>query len=74
MIPHDKKLHFGAGLLIAISAGLCFGPAWGLAAAALAGLGKEIYDYIDYGGPDPWDIVATVAGGLVGYIIMEIIN
>ncbi len=70
----DKRLHFLAGLLISLAAGALFAPAWGLTAAAVAGLLKEVRDYFSYGGPDPWDVIATVAGGLAGYIVMEVIK
>ncbi len=73
-MAYDKKLHYSAGMLISFAAGSLFTPAWGLAAATVAGLLKEVYDCFDYGGPDPWDAVATIAGGLAGYIIMEVIK
>ena len=39
----------------------------GLVAAALAGLGKEVYDAVTGSGtPELLDFVATVVGGLVG--------
>ncbi len=67
-------MHFLAGLLIAISAGFFFGPEWGPAAAALAGLAKEIYDYFDYGEADILDAVATLAGGFAGFAVWELIS
>ena len=73
MIPIDKKLHFGAGLLIAILAGLLFNGLYGLALAIVAGIGKEIYDYIDYGKPDVTDAIATWIGGVVGYIAITLL-
>ena len=73
MIPYDKKLHFLAGLLIAILAGLVFTPAAGLVAAMVAGVLKEIRDWYVYRGSDWKDMVCTWAGGLVGWILLEVI-
>jgi len=72
-LAYDKKLHFGAGLLIAILAGLLFNSLYGLALAIVAGIGKEIYDYFDYGKPDVTDAIATWIGGVVGYMVMVLL-
>lgn len=40
----DKKLHFAAGLLIAISVGFLIAPVYGLAASVFAGVMKELRD------------------------------
>jgi len=37
----------------------------------LAGIGKEIYDSFSGGIVDFWDIVATVAGGLIAWLIVN---
>jgi hypothetical protein len=36
----------------------------------VAGVAKEIKDYLDYGGPDVYDCLATWLGGGIGYAIM----
>jgi hypothetical protein len=67
-IPPDKCGHFIAGLLI--YAPLHFiDPVVGLIGAAVAAVGKEVYDYLHRGNhtPDVWDAVATMLGGLVGF-------
>lgn len=67
-IPHDKALHFIAGVLIFAVAH--FGGIWvGVAAVTVAAVGKEIYDWFhrDKHTPDIWDAVATVLGGVVGF-------
>ena len=68
-IPQDKAGHFIAGLLI--YALLHFiAPVIGLLAVAVAAIGKEGYDYMNRAKhtPDVWDAVATLLGGLVGFI------
>ena len=68
-IPQDKAGHFIAGLLI--YALLHFvDPAVGLLSVAVAAIGKEAYDYLhrDKHTPDIWDAVATMLGGLVGFV------
>lgn len=37
----------------------------------LLGIGKEVYDFFAGGVVDFWDIVATVIGGLVMYLILK---
>lgn len=61
MIAKDKQLHLAAGLLISLLA-LAHPALWLLVPAA--GVGKEFYDTTRGGRLDPWDIVATVGGGL----------
>lgn len=62
----DKVIHFVCGLLVAILASSFATPYVGLASAVLAGIAKEIYDWIDYGVFDKKDLVITIIGGLVG--------
>ena len=67
--PHDKVLHFIAGVLIFAVAH--FGGIWvGMAAVTVAAVGKEIYDYFhqDKHIPEIADAVATILGGLTGLI------
>jgi len=73
MIPYDKKLHFLAGLLISIFAGLALTSAFGLWLAVVAGIMKEIRDWCVYRGPDWKDMVCTWAGGLLGWILLEVV-
>ena len=68
-LPHDKALHVIVGVL-AYMAFHFVSPVVGLAAAAVAAVGKEIYDHMnrDRHTPDVWDAVATMAGGVAGWI------
>ena len=74
-MPRDKKLHLLAGLALSILAGLLFCPRIGLAAAAAIGALKEIvWDWLlKKGTPELLDFVATVAGGVIGYILLGLI-
>ena len=51
-MAYDKKLHFAAGLLIAISVGFFITPLYGIAAAIFAGFMKEARDWCCYRGFD----------------------
>jgi uncharacterized protein YfiM (DUF2279 family) len=74
-IAYDKKLHVAAGALVG-TWGTFAGNAmdlkpegaalFGISSAAVAGLGKELWDEIDYGGWDWADFGATMIGGAIG--------
>lgn len=73
-MAYDKKLHFTAGLIIAIACGFVFNAYTALLAAVCAGIAKEIYDLCDYGKFDWRDMVVTWLGGFVGFIVLSLIN
>ena len=64
-MAQDKKLHLLAGLGIAIIFGWQ-NPLIGLGAGIIAGVAKEVYDYLDYGLFDKQDMFYTWAGSLLG--------
>ena len=68
-VPADKQGHFIVGL-IAYMAFHFIGVAVGLGVVAVLAVGKEIYDWFhrDRHTPDLWDAVATMAGGVAGFI------
>lgn len=68
-IPADKQGHFIAGVLCYVAAHF-LSPIAGLAAVAIMAIAKEIYDYMhrDNHTPEFLDAVATMAGGLAGFI------
>lgn len=79
-LGRDKLLHAAAGAAIAVITALAWnfavGPWWwlaGIGAAALAGIGKELYDRRDYGVFDPQDVVATVIGGLLCLLLQVVL-
>lgn len=68
-VPADKQGHFIIGL-IAYMAIHFAGVAVGLVVVAVLAVGKEIHDWFhrDRHTPDVWDAVATMAGGVAGWI------
>lgn len=70
-VGKDKIKHFLGGLAISILVTFVFTPMWGLIAAVIAGASKEAYDKASGKGKVEWlDFWATVAGGILGYIIL----
>ena len=71
-MPKDKQKHLLAGLALSILAGLLLCPLIGLAAAAVVGALKEIvWDWLrKKGTPELMDFIATVAGGVIGYVLI----
>jgi hypothetical protein len=74
-VPVDKFLHFICGLVIAALLTPLIG-AYSIVVVAVIALLKEIYDYLhkDIHTPDFWDWVATVLGGLVGFIVVALLG
>ena len=73
-VPCDKQMHFICGLVIAALLTPFIG-AYSILVVAVIAILKEIYDYLhkDIHTPDFWDWVATVLGGLVGFVIVALI-
>jgi hypothetical protein len=74
-VPADKQMHFIGGLVIAA----LFTPfigAYSILVVAIIALLKEIYDYLhkEIHTPDFWDWIATVLGGLVGFVIVALLG
>ncbi len=71
-VQKDKIKHLLAGLALSILTGLLFCPLIGLATAAVVGALKEtIWDWLlKRGTPEFMDFVATVAGGVIGYVLI----
>ena len=69
----DKQKHIFAGLALSLLMGLLFCPLVGLATAAVVGALKEIiWDWLlKKGTPEFLDFVATVAGGVLGAVILH---
>ena len=72
---YDKIMHIVCGYAIAITFGLIFGIKFGLVFATFAGAFKELYDYFhpETHSVEIADLFATVVGGIVGCIVLEII-
>ncbi|HZK23914.1 MAG TPA: hypothetical protein VFC74_00830 [Oscillospiraceae bacterium] len=71
-MPKDKQKHLLAGLALSTLAGLLFCPLVGLVTAAAVGALKEIiWDWLlKKGTPEFLDFVATVAGGVIGCVLI----
>lgn len=69
----DKLLHFlcccGICLLLYPLIGW-----WSIGTAVATGVGKELYDWKDYGGFSWWDIVADIAGTAVSIPVILLIK
>jgi hypothetical protein len=74
-VPADKQMHFACGFIIAAILTPFIG-AYSIVVVAIIALLKEIYDYLhkDIHTPDFWDWVATVLGGLVGFVIVALLG
>jgi len=72
MIPRDKLLHFVAGSICATYVYLItLNLTLAIGASVILGAGKEIYDSRGHGTVEVLDAVATVAGGIVGVILIK---
>ena len=71
-VPHDKLLHFIAGMLITALFAVVFArfAPFAVTVAIVAGFAKEAYDEWSYGGWDWDDLLATIVGGVVMQIIV----
>ncbi len=74
-IPKDKQKHLLVGLALSLLTGFSLCPIVGLATAAVVGALKEtIWDWLlKKGTPELLDFVATVAGGVIGYLLLKLI-
>ena len=74
-VPCDKQMHFLSGFIIAAVLTPFIGAYSILVVAVIAAL-KEIYDarHPDKHTADFWDWVATVLGGLVGFVIVALLG
>ena len=72
-VPCDKQMHFLSGFIIAAVLTPFIGAYSILVVAVIAAL-KEIYDarHPDKHTADFWDWVATVLGGVVGFVVVAL--
>ena len=72
-VPCDKQMHFIGGLVIAAILTPFIG-AYSIVVVAIIALLKEIYDYMhpESHTADFWDWVATVLGGVVGFVLTSL--
>lgn len=67
-VPHDKAMHCIGGTLIFIAGNLTISPEAGLLLCAIAAVGKEVLDSTGYGNVDWKDALATIVGGVMGWL------
>jgi len=71
-IPQDKQKHLAVGVIISLT--IPFIGIYGLLLCLVAGVGKEIYDYISKKGtPEILDAVYTIIPAIIVYLITQII-
>ncbi len=75
MIALDKCTHFLACYAVTMTVGINSTPEIGALIGLAVGLGKEAYDKRPGGsGWDWYDVVADVAGVIVGYVVLNCIR
>jgi hypothetical protein len=68
---NDKLKHFIAGVLIALLFGtILHNTLFGLIASMLAGIAKEVWDYMGNGVSDFGDVLATLQGAIIGCLFL----
>ena len=72
-IPFDKLLHFAVCFAISLLLFPVIGW-WGIGTAIATGVGKELYDWRDYGTFSWGDIFADVLGVLIAMLIIILIK
>lgn len=74
-IPCDKQMHFMSGFIIAALLTPLVGF-YSVLIVAIIALAKEIYDYLhpESHTADFWDWFATTLGGLIGFIVVNLLK
>lgn len=71
---HDKVLHIAVGFLVGIGLSFLFANYIALIVGATLAVGKEFYDYKDYGKFDFFDMFVTLLGTVVGVMAYGLIK
>jgi hypothetical protein len=73
-IGKDKYKHAAAGIIFALIFTKMGMSQTNVFLSVLAvGIAKEVYDYLDYGMFDKWDVLATIFPLIVYYILTSLI-
>lgn len=71
MVRRDHLLHIAVSFALAVVGGFLIGRWWGLSAALVAGIVKEIDDWRTGRGTAEWsDMVANVVGLTLAWILL----
>ena len=72
---NSYHLHMIVGFILMIIAVILIrNPIIAFTIVIIAGAGKELYDYIDYGQFDIWDMLFTILGGIIAYFLVKLIS
>jgi|LakMenE18May11ns_1017448.scaffolds.fasta_scaffold9574208_3 hypothetical protein len=73
-IPADKQMHFISGLIIAAVLTPFIGW-YSTVVVSIIATAKEVYDYLNKAihTPDTWDLVVTVLGGALGFVLINLL-
>lgn len=73
-VPADKQMHFLSGLIIAAIITPLIGL-YSVGVVAVIATAKELYDDMnkDIHTPDILDLVVTVAGGVLGFVLVNLL-
>jgi hypothetical protein len=73
-VAADKQMHFISGLIIAAILSPFIGL-YSIAVVTVIATAKELYDDMnkDIHTPDIWDLVVTVAGGILGFVLVNLL-
>jgi hypothetical protein len=68
---NDKLKHFIAGAIITLIVGaIAHNVIYGLIASMIAGIAKEVWDYMGNGVSDFGDVLATLQGAIIGCLFL----
>lgn len=76
MLQLDKQAHFLSGYGIVLTVSLFVNLVWGIAICIIAAVMKEFYDSrnSDKHTADVYDAVATIVGGIIGGIVVVLLQ
>ncbi len=70
LLPYDKALHLLGGMIIFLIANNFLLGGWSLLVVLIAAISVEVIDYVSKKGtPELMDIVYTMVGGLIPFIL-----
>lgn len=70
LLPYDKALHLLGGIIVFLIANNFLFEGWSLLVVLIAAISVEVIDYVSKKGtPELMDIVYTIAGGLIPFIL-----
>lgn len=75
MVRRDHLLHIAVSFALAVVGGFLIGRWWGLSAALVAGIVKEIDDWRTKRGTPEWgDMAANVVGLAMAWVLLTLLG